>query len=77
MTILTAYIHKPTVTADVFYFTAVKIASKQNHPHKTYRYDNQDNPNSREVVEYAVRLLGQDADSEVLLPIDAKSPKKI
>ena len=33
-------------------------------------------PNSREIVEYAVRLPGQDADSEVLLPIDAKFPQE-
>ena len=33
-------------------------------------------PNSREVVEYAVRLPGQDADNEVLLPIDAKFPQE-
>ena len=33
-------------------------------------------PNGREVVEYAVRLPGQDADSEVLLPIDAKFPQE-
>lgn len=34
------------------------------------------NPNSREVVEYAIRLPGQDADEEVLLPIDAKFPQE-
>ena len=34
------------------------------------------NPNSREVVEYAVRLPGRGADNEVLLPIDAKFPQE-
>ena len=33
------------------------------------------NPNSREVVEYALRLPGPDADNEVLLPVDAKFPQ--
>ncbi|MCY4031059.1 MAG: DNA recombination protein RmuC [Hyphomicrobiales bacterium] len=34
------------------------------------------NPNSREVVEYAVRLPGRDTEDKVLLPIDAKFPQE-
>ena len=46
------------------------------HKNEQYLKNASVDPNSREVVEYAVRLPGQDADNEVLLPIDAKFPQE-